>query len=1441
MHRSSTTLSWRVVAGLGACVVGLTGLTGPALAPAAHASPSDPATSTSTSTSSSTSTSTSTSDSTAVAIASAALEVTLDRDFPQVLGYRDVASGATLGGQPDPVRSITVNGTPRTAEATVTTAASSAAYRVTFPDLPGVGIELTVSVEGHVLTWRVTKVTDSDKVVVGTIDVPGLDLVSVSSAQPGATSAFTTIDTNSTRNADVIRPVTGADAPQSAPVGAAYGILNTAQLAASVETNGTYDKPTGATRMDNGRLWHQLRAAADGTRRVGITPGQWTVRGDGAPEQSELPWAKVVVTADRNDDSKVDWQDGAVAFREIAHVPAGSAQVPDRVVQRIPFNFSSLATHPFLRTLDDTKRISLATDGLGQFALLKGYAAEGHDSAHPDYGGNYNERAGGLKDLNTLLVEGDKWGADFGVHVNATEAYAEARAFSEKLVDKSAPGWNWLNQAYYINQRPDLTSGDLLARTQRLHDETRGNLDFLYWDVYWGFGWIPDSMNAALREQGWQMGSEWAYTMERDNIWAHWAVDRNYGGASNKGVNSTIVRFIRNAQKDVWNPHPVLGGSTIVEAEGWTAHRNWNALMTNVWTNQLPTKFLQHFDITKWSSDKDGSVDIHFTDGVRGTDASGTRRLFVGGAKVLDGDSYLLPWGETSPSKPTKAYHWNAKGGTTTWQLPDSLRGASSFSVHQLGETGRTRIGTVANRDGTVTLTAKPGTAYVLYPATVPTQADPQYGQGTLVKDPGFNAKELDVWNPKGDVTQEHLPTGQRVVQLGAGGASSIAQELTGLSAGKRYAASAWVQVQPGGSRATTLSITGDGVDASNTIQRSTVTNSEASNELKGTSYQRVRVIFTAPRSGRALLRVAVASGKAAVQVDDVRVVPTTEAAPAGTVVAQQDYEGVDQGWLPFVSGPAQSGGDARTHIARIHAPYTQAGWNGKLVDDVLDGEWSLKAHEEASGLVYRTWAGTLPFEPGHRYRVEFDYQNATAGAYSFVTGVDQVADGRTTTAELTTTTFGRQRTTKRFSQELTTGACGDAFIGLRRHPVGGTQADFILDNLRVTDLGAAETPGACARLEVTGPSSGLVPGEANAFTTTFTNHEEQAAADVTVKTTWRVVVPATTQPGSHQLTGRAAYGIDGVTRTVESAASFTTLPPGKIPQSRLSIGGVSDTEPGSGDGSPAAAIDGKASTMWHSAWSTTSEPAPYPHWITVDLGEDYAVDGFDYQVRVGNGSMKEYELYVSTDNRTWGDPVTKGTFASTADVQHLEFTAKQGRYVKLVGLSSINGAPYGGASELNVWGLRVNEPPTALPKAGMSIHSFDSQELEGENGAATNAIDEDPSTIWHTEWYAQVTGYPHHIAVDLGASHDLTAISVQGRPTGSNGRIKDYEVYVSSDGTSWGQPVAKGTFTETTAPQMVRFAGPTTARYVKVVGLNAINGLPFAAVAELQFYVPTT
>jgi endo-alpha-N-acetylgalactosaminidase len=1217
------------------------------------------------------------------------LTVTVGTDFPRVIQYADNAGGRTLGGQPDAISTVTINGTPRTARLaaspTLSEDGSKASYRLAFDALPGVELDASLAVSGRVTTFRIDAVRDTPSSRVNTLDIPNHDLVSVASSDAGATTAFTTLDPDSTRTADRITPVTASTAAEASPTGAAYAFVTTDSLAAGIESNSVYDKPSGQSVDDGARFWHRARKAADGTVRVGVWSGQWTYRGDTSSYTEPLPWAKVVVTPDANHDNTVDWQDGAIAFRSIMTEPRGGEQTKDRVITHIPFNFASQATHPFLRTLDDVKRISLATDGLGQLALLKGYGAEGHDSAHPDYGGNYNTRAGGLADLNTLLKKGKAWNAAFGVHVNATESYPEANAFNEDLVDKTSKGWNWLNQSYYIKQRPDLASGNIVKRFQQLRDETDKNLQELYIDVYYQSGWLADSLTRQLGDQGWQVATEWADRHERTSLWSHWANDLDYGGATNKGLNSKIIRFVRNHEKDVWNADPILGQSAIVEFEGWTGETDWNSFYTNIWQRNLPAKFLQHQQITDWNA-----TDIAFTGGVRGTTEAGKRSLYVGSAKVLDGDKYLLPWDGK------KLYHYNPAGGSTSWQVPAPFTGTDSFSVYELTDTGRVKVGTAPVHQGAVTLDAEPGQPYVLYPDAAPKQQDPDWGAGSKVVDPGFNAGDLNAWSPTGSATIDELSNGQHVASLGAG-ESSVKQRITGLTEGRTYSASAWIEVEPGKSRATTLEMDGAKV----TVNRSTAQNRVAADDKHGSYYQRARVIFEA-RKGAAELRISAADGAAKVRIDDVRVVETKR--PAAGLV--EDFENVDQGWGPFVKGDAGGTTDPRTSLAKKHAPYTQAGWNGKLVDDVLDGDWSLKSHEENAGLVYRTAPWTVDFKPGHKYKVSFDYESGQSGHYTWVQGVD-----RPQSVEVKSTPMVAQRTLQTFSQEFVAGCGGDYWVGLRKLSGGGNQADFVLDDFAVTDLGASDEPADCTSLSLSGAGlNGMVSGEPNTVISTFTNNDVVPVSNIElaltapegwtveattsathatvapgakVTTTWAVTPPAGTPEGKYTLTTTGG----GASATAEA----TLLPPGIVPQSRIKVADVSSEDVATG-GAATFALDGDPSTLWHSAWSQVPTPATYPHHLTLDLGTTYEVDGLGYLPRQSgtNGMFKGYQIYVSADGQNWGEPVKTGEFPNSTNVQRVEFPAKAGRYVKFVGTSSLNGAVFGSAAELNVYGKKV-------------------------------------------------------------------------------------------------------------------------------------------------------
>lgn len=72
--------------------------------------------------------------------------------------------------------------------------------------------------------------------------------------------------------------------------------------------------------------------------------------------------------------------------------------------------------------------------------------------------------------MNTLMTEGAKYGAKFGIHVNAGEMYPEAKAFKDDNVRRYADGslrygWNcWIRQLAWtvsmilqqVNVRQDL-------------------------------------------------------------------------------------------------------------------------------------------------------------------------------------------------------------------------------------------------------------------------------------------------------------------------------------------------------------------------------------------------------------------------------------------------------------------------------------------------------------------------------------------------------------------------------------------------------------------------------------------------------------------------------------------------------------------------------------------------------------------------------------------------------------------------------------------------------------------------------------------------------------------------------------------------------------------------------------------------------------------------
>lgn len=106
-------------------------------------------------------------------------------------------------------------------------------------------------------------------------------------------------------------------------------------------------------------------------------------------------------------------------------------------------------------------------------------------------------------------------------------------------------------------------------------------------------------------------------------------------------------------------------------------------------------------------------------------------------------------------------------------------------------------------------------------------------------------------------------------------------------------------------------------------------------------------------------------------------------------------------------------------------------------------------------------------------------------------------------------------------------------------------------------------------------------------------------------------------------------------------------------------------------EGNGNLALDNNLNTMWHTNWNGCQRSET---WITIDMKKEQNVAMLKYTPRQGggtNGNITAYEIYVSKDGQTWGEPVATGTWANNNVVKYARFDTVSGRYVKLVATDS--------------------------------------------------------------------------------------------------------------------------------------------------------------------------
>ena len=274
------------------------------------------------------------------------------------------------------------------------------------------------------------------------------------------------------------------------------------------------------------------------------------------------------------------------------------------------------------------------------------------------------------------------------------------------------------------------------------------------------------------------------------------------------------------------------------------------------------------------------------------------------------------------------------------------------------------------------------------------------------------------------------------------------------------------------------------------------------------------------------------------------------------------------------------------------------------------------------------------------------------------------------------------------------------------------------------------------------------------------------------------------------------------------------------------------DSEETSGeDGKGANAVDGDPATMWHTQWQDASPG--HPHEIIIELSRPCTIRGVTYLPRqdgIENGTIKDYEVYLSADGKEFGEPVKKGAFENGTTKKTVSFEPKSCRFLKLKALSEINGEAWTSAAEIGI----VQGDEKVPLKPTLKVVRVDSEETAGEDGKGANAVDGDPNTKWHTQWQDANPEHPHEIVIELTPACRIKGFTYLPRQDDNdNGTIKDFEFYVSEDGKEFGQAVKKGTFEGGKEIKSITFE-PKLCHFIKLKAFSEINDQPWTSVAEI-------
>jgi hypothetical protein len=231
-------------------------------------------------------------------------------------------------------------------------------------------------------------------------------------------------------------------------------------------------------------------------------------------------------------------------------------------------------------------------------------------------------------------------------------------------------------------------------------------------------------------------------------------------------------------------------------------------------------------------------------------------------------------------------------------------------------------------------------------------------------------------------------------------------------------------------------------------------------------------------------------------------------------------------------------------------------------------------------------------------------------------------------------------------------------------------------------------------------------------------------------------------------------------------------------------------------------AFDNDPKTKW------CANDGDWPHWIKVDLGKVYTISGSSIKWERDNGTVYQYTIESSNDDKTWRTVVDKSKNTS-GDQTQTDALSASGRYFRLkaIGHTDVKGG-YSWAS-LYEWQLLSGGTNVALNKKATS-------DSEQSGTYAAKANDGDYGSTWFTggpklgSWWS----------VDLGANYDLTGCKLTFQDPGF---YYQYKIEVSADKTNWTTVIDKSNTDVVWSP--VHQFTAKQARYLRITADGLDDG----------------